>query len=365
MPSPLSAAEEKRRLAAFDSTKGPRFPFGSVTEAAEKLGDINPGALSRWLLHHGRKTERRPKKTREECVSVLKQYIERNKHVPSREEFNRRSSINVHWKTHWPTWHEFLKEAGLAKDRTKILLLDIETAPNLAYVWGTWKQNINPEWIAANGYVLCWAAKWLGEEEIMFKRLHKGKPISLLEPIHKLLSEAHAVVHYNGRKFDVPTLNKEFLTHGLTPPSPYKQVDLLRTMWDTFLFPNNKLDYIAKTLGLGQKERHKGAELWLECMADKQDAWQQMESYNRRDVELLEKLYLKLRPWVRGHPNISSMLDAAVCPSCGSAEFERDGMHLSQVLKYERYQCSDCGTWFRGTRTISPKKVERFARAVA
>lgn len=363
MPERVSETEEKRRIEAFNSTKGPAHPHGSVTLAATKLGDITPNSLSRFLLNRNIKTERIPHKTRQECVEVLKDYIKRNKRIPSREEFNRRSSINVKWKTHWVTWHEFLKAAGLVNDRAKILILDIETAPNLAYVWGTWKQNINPEWIAANGHVLCWTAKWLGEDEVMFKRLHKGKPISLLEPIHRLLGQAHAVVHYNGKKFDVPTLNKEFLTHGMTPPAPYKQIDLLRTMWDTFLFPSNKLDYVVKTLGIGEKLRHKGAQLWLDCMADKTDAWKMMEEYNRHDVTLTEKLYMRLRPWIRGHPNIAAITDSAVCPTCGSEDFKRDGEHLAQILKYEKYQCAECETWFRGTKSISTRKVERFARA--
>jgi hypothetical protein len=245
------------------------------------------------------------------------------------------------------------KQGELVRSHTKILLLDIETAPNLAYVWGTWKQNINPEWISANGYVLCWTAKWLGEKEVFFQRLHKGKPISLLEPIRSLLNEAHAVVHYNGQKFDIPTLNKEFLTHNIRPPSPYKQIDLLKTMWGSFLFPNNKLDYIVKTLGLGAKERHKGAQLWLDCMADDPEAWKQMESYNKKDVEILENLYHRLLPWIKGHPNRAAFVEDLVCPACESTNFKRDGTYNAQILKYPRFQCADCGSWFKGTKTIS------------
>lgn len=243
----------------------------------------------------------------------------------------------------------------------KILLLDIETAPNIAYVWGANKQYINPEWIAANGYVLCWTAKWLGTNEVMFKRLQKGKPLLLLEPIHRLLSEAHIVVHYNGKKFDIPTLNKEFLLRKMAPPAPFKQVDCLQTMWNTFFFPSNKLDYITKTLGIGEKLRHAGPQLWLDCMADKEEAWKQMEAYNRHDVSLLEKLYIRLLPWIGSHPNVAAFLGDAACPKCGSDDFMRDGSHLAQVLKYERYQCGACGSWFRGTRTITDRKTPRYS----
>jgi predicted RNA-binding Zn-ribbon protein involved in translation (DUF1610 family) len=252
------------------------------------------------------------------------------------------------------------RSPNYAVDATKILLLDIETAPNIAYVWGLWKQNINPEFIAANGYVLCWTAKWLGSKEVMFKRIRKGKEASLLGPIHKLLDQAHAVIHYNGKKFDIPTLNKEFLTHGMSPPSPYKQVDLLQTMWSTFRFPSNKLDYIAQTLEIGEKLRHEGPQLWIGCMRDDPQSWKTMEAYNRHDVVLLEKLYLKLRPWIKGHPNIGAIAGVPACPNCGSEDFKRDQTHLAQVLKYERYQCNGCDTWFRGTKAVNPRKEQRF-----
>jgi hypothetical protein len=246
---------------------------------------------------------------------------------------------------------------------SKFLLLDIETAPNLAYVWGTWKQNINPEWIAANGYVMCWTAKWLGEKKVYYHRLTKGKPLALLKPIHQLLSEAHAVVHYNGIKFDIPTLNKEFLTHRMPPPPPYKQIDLLRTMRDGFRFPSNKLDYVVQTLKLGEKIRHAGPQLWLDCMADKEEAWKQMEKYNRHDVTLLERLYNELLPWIKGHPNRAAMVEDLVCTSCGSYNFKQDKVHMANVLRYKRYQCGDCGSWFRGTKTITHKQSERHVPA--
>lgn len=249
----------------------------------------------------------------------------------------------------------------------RILLLDIETAPNKAYVWGTYKQNINPDWIEAAGYVLCWTAKWLGSDEVIFHRLRDKKHKTLLDPIHKLLHEAHAVVTYNGVKFDLPTLNKEFLVHGFKPPSPYKQIDLLKTMWSVFLFPNNKLDYICKALELGEKLRHDGPQMWLDCMDGDDEAWKKMETYNRRDVVLLEKLYDELLPWIKGHPNVGAITGVPSCPTCGSESYKQDRTHLALVLKYKRYQCDDCGTWFRGNKTVTPRlgrDEERFRAAV-
>ena len=148
----------------------------------------------------------------------------------------------------------------------KILLLDIETSPNTAHVWGLWQQNVSINQLQESSYVMCWSAKWLGDKQVMFDSVYNSKPIKMLKGIHKLINEADAVIHYNGTKFDIPTLNKEFLLHGLPPPAPYRNIDLLRSVRSSFRFPSNKLDYVAQRLGLGQKTQHEGHSLWVRCM---------------------------------------------------------------------------------------------------
>jgi DNA polymerase elongation subunit (family B) len=231
----------------------------------------------------------------------------------------------------------------------KVLLLDIETAPNVAHVWGLFDQNVGINQIQAAGYTLSWAAKWLGEKEVMFDSVYQTSPKRMIRRIHKLVSEADVVIHYNGTKFDMPTLNKEFILQELPPPAPYKQIDLLRTARSQFRFPSNKLDYIAKALGLGTKVKHVGHDLWTQCMARDPEAWAKMEAYNRHDVVLLEKLYYRLRPWIRSHPSFGAYddTDAPCCPSCGSFKLQRRGKARTIANVYVRLQCTDCGTWSR------------------
>jgi len=131
---------------------------------------------------------------------------------------------------------------------------------------------------------MCWAAKWHGEKEVLFDSVYKSAPRKMLTNIHKLMDEADAIVHYNGTKFDIPTLSQEFLQIGLKPPSPAKQIDILLTARKQFRFPSNKLDYVAQALGLGSKLEHKGMRLWRDCMDRKADAWKIMEKYNKQDV---------------------------------------------------------------------------------
>lgn len=364
MPRPISKEEIKKRLAALKQSKKTHPPDGSVTEAARLHGDITNSAMSRWLCSQRIVVGNKPRFSKDECVKEFRRLVKEVGRIPARDDWKELSPQKQAWRTHWARYEDFTRDSGITAEDAKILLLDIETAPNRAFVWGMWKQNINPDWIDADGYVLCWTAKWLGKEELVFRRLKDKKHKMLLAPIHEMLSEATAVIHYNGSSFDIPTLNKEFITHGFTPPSPYKQIDLLLTMREKFRFPSNKLDYICKTLSLGEKLRHEGPRLWLDCMDDKPEAWESMERYNKRDVDLLESLYRKLLPWIRNHPNRSAMSGVLMCTNCGSHNYKRDKTHLANVLKYERFKCSDCGTWFRGIKTVTHKLAERFAHAI-
>jgi DNA polymerase elongation subunit (family B) len=222
-----------------------------------------------------------------------------------------------------------------------------------------WQQNISMDKIVANGHVLCYAAKWYGEKGTHFESVQRGNTKEMLVTVHGLLDDADAVVHYNGANFDIPTLNKEFITHNMKPPAPYKQVDLLSVVRDKFRFPINKLDYVAQTLGLGQKTRHPGFQMWVDCMARKRDAWKKMEEYNRQDVLLLEKLYDRLKPWVRNHPNVGAFdpEDIEKCPNCGSKHLQKRGTAVTRDVRYQRYQCGSCGAWSRGKKAISRAKA--------
>lgn len=244
-----------------------------------------------------------------------------------------------------------------------ILLLDAETAPNTAFVWGLFKQNISPDHLLETSYVMCWSAKWYGQERVHFDSVKKTPDRKvMLSKLHTMMDRADAIVHYNGKKFDIPVLNKEFAKLGMGPPSPAKDIDLLEVCKRRFRFESNKLDAVAQQLELGSKVKHSGFQLWVDCMNLKPAAWKEMEAYNRQDVVLLEKLYKRLLPWIDKHPNHGAFEDARVCTNCGEEEnVQRRGYQVTQMMKYPRYQCQACGTWFRGNKSVSPRLTERFA----
>lgn len=219
--------------------------------------------------------------------------------------------------------------------------------------WGLFDQNISISQISEPGYTLCYAAKYYGEKKVYFDSIRKSGAKKMAKSIHKLLSEADAVIHYNGERFDIPTLNKEFILHGMTPPEPYKQIDLLRTCRQNFRFASNKLDFIAQSLGVGAKVHHKGQELWSACMdkkrSDHKSAWKVMEKYNKGDVLLTEKLYERLLPWIKNHPNVPlyNRHEGIRCPSCDSENVTSQGTKRTKTATYRQFKCQDCGSWSR------------------
>jgi len=239
----------------------------------------------------------------------------------------------------------------------RILLLDIETFPNLAYTFNLWNTTITNDKIITPGRTACWSAKWYGDRSIYFSGLNESTELDMVHRIHDLLSEADVVVHYNGKKFDIPTLNKEFLMLGLTPPKPYKQVDLYQVVKRNFRFASNKLDFVSQQLGIGTKTHHKGFDLWKGCMENRPDDWAVMKEYNINDTILLEKLYDKLIPWVPNPPNYNLFSDISCCPSCGGVHFQKRGF-TNTVRQRQRYQCTDCGAWFQDRLGVKEKEVK-------
>lgn len=240
----------------------------------------------------------------------------------------------------------------------KILFLDIETTPNLAYVWGLFKQNIAINQIEESTEMLCFGARWYGQDKVIFKSaFHHGKE-AMLNEVHKLLDEADVLVGWNSKAFDSKHLKRELLEAGMKPPSPYKEMDLMLAVKSQFKFPSNKLDYVAQTLGVGAKVQHSGFELWRRCMANDKKAWAEMKEYQIQDVNLLVDLYEKLKPWIQNHPSVP-LYDGLEngCTVCGSQKLQRRGVARTISGTYQRFQCQDCGKWVRGSTKITTTTV--------
>jgi uncharacterized protein YprB with RNaseH-like and TPR domain len=200
--------------------------------------------------------------------------------------------------------------------------------------------------------VICFGARWYGQKKVQFSSIHHDGKEAMLKAIHELIDQADAVVGWNSASFDIKHLNREFLENGLLPPSPHKDIDLMRVAKQKFRFPSNKLEYVANKLGVGSKVKHSGFDLWVKCMAGDEKAWREMKKYQIQDVNLLVELYEKLLPWIKNHPNralIDSRPDA--CVNCGGDHLQSRGTEVTGTGVYRKYQCQSCGKWQRGAKS--------------
>lgn len=243
-------------------------------------------------------------------------------------------------------------------EEPKILTLDIETSPIVAYTWGPkWETNIID--FVEHSQIICYSAKWLNGPQVTkglvdYKGYKPGKlnDTKLLKDIHTLIDEADIIVTQNGVSFDMKTLNARFMARGMNPPSPYKNIDTKIEMKKVARLPSYKLDDMGDYLSIGRKIEHEGFDLWKKCASGDKKAWKMMKDYNAQDVLLTEKLYLKIRPFMKTHPNVAAFSEAENCPKCDSSNAQRRGFQYNNTVKYQRYQCNDCHGWYRGSKGI-------------
>ena len=252
------------------------------------------------------------------------------------------------------------EEKAMAKAR--ILYYDLETAPNLAAVWGKYEQNVI--WFEDEWYVMSFAYKWEGERKTHVVALpdfplyeeDSDNDLEVVKALHDLFAEADIVIAHNGDRFDLRVINARFVFHGLTPPPPFQTIDTLKVARRYFRFNSNKLDDLGDYLGLGRKRQTGGYRLWRDCMAGDKVAWNKMKLYNKQDVRLLERVYKKLRPWMKGHPRVTPDATGRSCPKCGGW-LQRRGYQRSKTMIYHRFQCQSCGGWSR--ERLPSKFVEK------
>jgi len=257
-------------------------------------------------------------------------------------------------------------EAGVVvdmQDTPRVLFLDIETAPILAHIWQMWSEVRNIDQLLSDWYIMTWAAKWMGEEEVMHMSMHNSKGYKpgsendrqVVTGIHSLLNEADYIIAHNGDRFDVKKMNTRFLMHSLPPPVPYKSIDTLKMAKRSFSFTSNKLDYIARELLGERKVEHDGLKLWQRCVQGDTQSWEDMVEYNIQDVHLLERVYMKLRSWDHLHPSFATHTnkDKPACTVCGSEKVELTGDTVkTSAQAYLGYKCGDCGHQMRGRSSV-------------
>lgn len=245
----------------------------------------------------------------------------------------------------------------------KILYLDIETAPTLGFVWNLWKAFVGVKQIKDHMRILSFSAIWNddADDKVMYFESRGKSDKQIVKEFLRLVDEADVVIGHNVEGFDCATMNGRAMILGLKPPSPYRVVDTYKVAKTEFKIESNSLEYLSEVLGLKNKKlAHKkfpGFELWAECMAGNEEAWEEMKTYNIVDTLAVREVYKIMRPWIRNHANMAVFeeSDEMVCPKCGGHHLQRRGFSYTNVGKYQRFVCKDCGGWARSRFTEYPK----------
>lgn len=249
-----------------------------------------------------------------------------------------------------------------------VLVLDVETSPILAYVWGIRDQHIGLEQIKEDWHIMAWSAKWLGEKKVTYRDLRSGKPGNdreILKPLWKLLNQADIVVTQNGREFDAKKINARFMLNNMKPPKPFQHYDTYQLVKRVAAFTSNKLEYLTNKFCKKHKKllhgKYAGWKLWVECLKGNIEAWNEMKRYNIEDVLSTEELYLNIRSWApETFPKVYPMTDASEkCGTCGYFGQMREGpARRSKAFNYRQHSCPKCGSWQKGTR-IKPSEPKQ------
>lgn len=244
----------------------------------------------------------------------------------------------------------------------KILILDIETTHNVVAAFDLQTEYIPHDNILKERIVVCACWKFLGEKKIYSVATYNGDDRVVIKTLIKLIDDADAVVAHNGDSFDLKMIKGRALIHGFPPLAPVTTIDTLKISRGAFRLNSNRLDYLGKVLGFGGKTKTDNG-LWLEVLKGNKSAINKMVTYNKRDVDLLEKVFLKLRPYAPNYIN-RELFGKAGCPRCGSNHTQSRGIHRAISRVYRRFQCQNikCMGWFRAA--VNEKKPTTRSRVL-
>lgn len=235
-----------------------------------------------------------------------------------------------------------------------VLFMDIETLPSLGYFWERpWEARIIK--VKEQGCVATWAARWMGDKRMMsdcltVKETKTKDDRRICKSLWYLFEQADIVIAQNGDKFDIPTMNSRWWLHNYGPTSSYKTIDTLKIARRTFRQMFNSLDELGKYLGVGEKLRTGGKDLWFDFMEYKPEARKHMVRYNEGDIGLLERVYDKMRPWMKNHPKMSFNPASELCPVCRDANVKFIGYYTATVKQYKEYRCGHCKNVFHDSK---------------
>ena len=210
----------------------------------------------------------------------------------------------------------------MLKTKRRRLYFDIEVSANVGLFWQSgYKLQIGTENIIKERAIICICYKWEDDNDVYYLQWDsKQDDKKLLQEFINVANTADELVGHNGDKFDLAWIRTRCLFHNIQMFPSYNTIDTLKVARSKFRFNSNRLDYIGKFLGLGQKN-HTNFDLWKDIMLKNcKKAMNTMIDYCIQDVVLLEKVHKALNNHIpsKTHYVVIFGQDRGSCPECGS-----------------------------------------------
>lgn len=216
---------------------------------------------------------------------------------------------------------------------------------------------IYPDEVTEWPRTICVAWRFIGDRKVEFASEWADGQLRMHRQIWEAVDEADILIGHNIVDFDIKHLNTAWRDLGFTPPSPYRVVDTLKGARSAFGDESKTLDALNKRSGVSAKTDRYDVEVARAALAGDIKAQKKLERYNKGDIKASEARYLNQLAWTK-HPSVGLYSEPGferldVCQTCGSENIHWRGYRTTQIGKYPRFQCQDCGTWGKGKKAIA------------
>lgn len=249
-----------------------------------------------------------------------------------------------------------LKE-DIPKKQAKILFWDIETAM-MENITRTYQLKLNQKYLSHKGItrpvtIVCASWKYRGKNAIgsssvlndkeRFSKCHYDD-YAVIRSLVSVIEDSDIIVAHNGDKFDWRKFQGRCVYHGIRAPKKPIMIDTLKISRKEFDIESHSLSYLAKYLGVDEKDESPD---WGKVFDGDVDEIKACLEYNKQDVLVLEAVYNRLLElgYIRNHPNLNIILDTHNnCKACSHNSLSSVGFEHKNTTKYELLRCDKCNT---------------------
>ena len=268
-----------------------------------------------------------------------------------------KSSVNY-------VFNRYMKTQVPVEESLKLYcFIDVETSPDITVTFKRFKANLGQDNILKDGgTIVSISWRWMGDKTAQGLALTPqeaidGNDARLCAVLYALIEKADVLIGHNIDRFDLPMIKSRLLINKFQPPKKVKTIDTLKIARQ-MRFPSNRLGSLGVILGEGDKASHSGISTWIGCLAGNEDSLAEMLAYNLEDVDLLYRVYMRLRAFDTRPLNSALFVadETPRCPVCGSDDVhETLNSVYTPSCEYQEVECKNCGARSRGKVLINTR----------